>query len=98
MFYWCNNPVTMLEQPAGSQLRLTGIYNEPSEVLDTIIIRLEIATANEDDTVEHKVLYRHNPKIGSNEDPDKDIISLKYSTHVKKIAEKLSKTKYKDLP
>lgn len=95
---WYNQIISVPETPAGSTVRLYGVYNQPGESLVPMIeIKAEIGSGP-DDTATILTLYTHNPSgLGHQEDPQAEDILDRYRHKIQKATARLQNTKFGDL-
>jgi hypothetical protein len=96
---WHNETLEAYRQPAGSTVRLIGIYNPPEDQANhqAIELKLEIST-NPEDTSTIILVFAHNPRGLGYEEPTPEDIQRKYNQKVLKIKTKVTETAFNDLP
>lgn len=97
---WHTEIVQVPEAPAGSSVRLYGLYNPPEDQADSpaIELKVEICTGP-DHTATILTIYSHNPRgLGHQETPLAEDIRDRYNPKILKARGRLQATKFADLP
>lgn len=96
---WHNELVTVPDAPAGSTVRLYGIYNPPEDQATSPAIELKLEISpGEDHTATILTLFTHNPSgLGHQETPLAEDIRDRYNAKILKARGRIQASKYAEL-
>lgn len=95
---WYNEQIDVQDAPAGSSVRLCGVYNSQEDQIDSAIqLKVEVLTGP-DDTALVFTIYSHNPRgLGHQDTPIAEDIRDRYAAKILKARTKLQTSKFNEL-
>jgi hypothetical protein len=92
---WYTEELPCKDQPEGTRLVFSGIYNQPGSGKTVIILKLDIEEDSGSPIT--KILMEKNPSMLVCEDPNEDDIQRKYYRQVLRFRDKITQTPFNEI-